>query len=696
LFLASILSLCFVLGGCVMKPVTDNSEVKYITISKEAYYDKTLAGLIAQPAGVLTGYEFVWTNDGRPYLAMPDSWFDLVNGPYAGNFEHFDPNWSAYNRLLSVGAPVGDDAYTRIGGDDDYHIDIFNQLILKECGPFATAADIRDMWVKYTVRDFGGGMSALPLFQSSLLSTFCGKREYGNLYHWCTEPYIENETVGMNAPGMSYAAYELADRFGSVTGDYDSLNWAKFWATVYSGAYFAKDVVTLLNECAVVLPENGWARTIFDLAFSLHEEYPDDWRSAVLKLEAQRRHISGIDNIQTSSDVNNGFTLLALLYGGGDWTETCKVASLSGYDAECSAAIACGVIGIMNGMEGTPQKVKDVVYNDGKGVYVNDLTTGYFANIGTNYLEEQTWADIARMYQENAEKMIVAYGGRVEEDHYVIPVQKPYAVKTNLKANADFEFGSLDGWITKGEKIRIADWGDSHSGAYWGLVYEIGDRLYMHYENLTVGKTYRVTAFLRTSMVPTEARLFVEQGGTERWGTVYYMPNYWVSRSFSFVATDTTANIGLYKADGEGWAAIDDLCLEEDPSSVLGVWEGEEATLNGVSAMECHTASGGRATSYDEGSITFSGIQMEDEREVYARLYYSNVSIFPAPLSVYVNGEEYTNFHIPSTGTSGAFSCNYVEIPVRLLAGDNEIAFYVNGTVSVDRVEITTKHPYVF
>lgn len=672
----------------------DAYTVEYKTIRKADYLDKTLAGLIAQPAGVLTGNEFIHKGDGSPYLAMPDAWFSLVNGPYAGNYTHYNPNWDAYNRLFAVGNAVNPASYSRIGGDDDYHVDIFNQLILKEHGPFATSANIRDMWVKHNVHDWGGGMDAVQLFRSMMLSAFSGKREYGNRFHWCTEPYIENETVGMNAPGMGYAAYELAHRFASVTGDYDSLTWAKFWATAYAGAYFATDVVTLLNESAAVLPEGGWPRQIFDLAFALHEKYPADWRSAVVELESKRRHISGIDNIQTSSDINNGFTLLALLYGNGDWEETCRVASLSGYDAECSAAIACSVIGIMKGMEGTPQKVKDVVYNNGKGVYVNDTTTGFVPYIGSDYPAEQTWQEIAELYQANAEAMIVAYGGKVEGDTYTIPVQKPYAVKTNLKGNAGFELGSLSGWETEGDHVRVVGNDDAHSGIFKGVIYQQGERLYTRYENLSVGKTYRVTAFIRTS-VRTEARLFVTDGTAEQWASVCNTPNYWVSRSFSFTATAKTMDIGLHMAAGEGWVAIDDLCLEEDPNRVLGCYQSENATLTGVSVTDANTPSG-KATSFEAGCIIFSGLRLEKARELYARVYYANVANKMAPIDVYVNGDLLTAFTIPATGADESFSCNYVEIPVALQAGENTVEIRVRGTVSVDRLEITTMSPYVF
>ena len=106
----------------------DTVVVEEKEISKDEYFNKTLAGLLGHMAGFLSGYEFVWTAGG-PYIGMPLEWYEFLNGPYAGNYAHYWPGLYAegnnrYDRL-KVNPETG---MNEVWSDDDYHIDIFNQI----------------------------------------------------------------------------------------------------------------------------------------------------------------------------------------------------------------------------------------------------------------------------------------------------------------------------------------------------------------------------------------------------------------------------------------------------------------------------------------------------------------------------------------------------------------------------------------
>ena len=89
-----------VLGGCNSEtieetPSKDTAFYNTVTvtekeISKEEYFNKTLAGLLGHMAGFLSGYEFVWTGGGA-YVGLPLEWYEFLNGPYAGNYAHYYP-----------------------------------------------------------------------------------------------------------------------------------------------------------------------------------------------------------------------------------------------------------------------------------------------------------------------------------------------------------------------------------------------------------------------------------------------------------------------------------------------------------------------------------------------------------------------------------------------------------------------------
>ena len=64
------------------------------------------------------------------------------------------------------------------------------------------------------------------------------------------------------------------------------------------------------------------------------------------------------------SVVNLGLTMLAFLYGEGDYTKTLLYAVNGGYDTDCTAATALSILGIMAGAERTPQFWKDKIGNE--------------------------------------------------------------------------------------------------------------------------------------------------------------------------------------------------------------------------------------------------------------------------------------------------------------------------------------------
>lgn len=193
-----------------------------VTLAKSDYYDKTLAGIVGEIGGFLSGYEFAAPND-QP---LPDSWFDPANGPYAGNFTYFTPpgNTADYVRYLAPG---------RVRGQDNYFMDFFNQRILQEKGIQPSNADIRAEYLKYGISDYGGSGVANNLMNATGMLPFqSGKQEFNNIA-WCCEPYIETDTLGFITPGMPQTANALASRFAGVSGEstrgFGPSSWPRSW-----------------------------------------------------------------------------------------------------------------------------------------------------------------------------------------------------------------------------------------------------------------------------------------------------------------------------------------------------------------------------------------------------------------------------------------------------------------------------------
>ena len=484
-------------------PTPEPSEYK--RISKDEYYNKTLGGLLGQFAGFLSGYEFVWKGPD-PYVGLPQDWYDFINGPYAGNFEHF---WmeEKNNRLRDL------DGTPSIWSDDDYHIDIFNQTIINEYG--YTSEDIKNAWIKYKVHDWGGGYDANRIINiKDYSSPFTGTLEAGNRYSWCTEAYIENETLGMDAAGMPNTANLLTERFSSLTGYFEPVMWAKLFATMYSYAYLYNDVNVILEKARLIIPSNSWPDRIIDGAIEAYHKYPNDYIRAAEELYSKYyRNTHGIDNIQTNPGVNGAFTIYSFLYGQGDYEKAALASSMMGFDGDCTAAIVCGIYGIMNGFHpesnNYDKKINDKIYANGYGIYHNDTESGFDPYIGANYPENQRIIQIVDLYKKNFEKILQDQGGYIEGNDYVIPYQEINRASSYLFNNYDLENDNTDGFISSNNAyISVYEDGDnlySHSG-YRALRvgYQEGAsgkvEAYHTYNNLVVGKTYRLSTFIRSDV----------------------------------------------------------------------------------------------------------------------------------------------------------------------------------------------------
>ncbi len=670
----------------IVIPWEDAIVTEMRTISKETYYNKTLGGLIGQFVGFLSGYEFT-----AERVALPDHWYEFLNGPYAGNYTYHQPGYGyeeSYDRLRFN----DESGLWEVWSDDDYHIDIFNQKILDDSLPLFSSESILHAWRAHQVGDWGGGMDAMNIMNNTrLLPPFTGRPEHGNRFGWCTEAYIENETLGMNAPGMPLLALELVDRFGAVTGYFDSLIWAKFYGTLYSLAYFEDDIDVLLEHAAHALPNGSWPRRMYDIASDLHQEYPNDWRSAAIELEKSYRYVMGIDNLQTAPDVNGGFAILSWLYGDGDYMESVKISSLIGYDGDCTAAIVAGLLGVMHGLDPEAPEYEDIntyIYQDGEGVYVNDLVTGFPPRINRDYPVRQKITDIVSLYQSNFEQLLLEEGGSIDGETYTIPTTNLPGSRSITKANYDFEEGDLSNWVTQSSTndkniVRMNNsQGNVHSGDYSAQLYSSDvdgiNRLYQVFKGLEPGEYYRVKASLKTSL-GIEGRLFASSSEGETYVSVYDETKF-VERDLVFQATSVTMHVGVQTGSNTPvgkFIVIDDMVVEK-------------VSNNHVTSIELDRS--GEVSD----DLTFE-IPTNPEREVILRIRYVNHDDRKILFSIYRNDAWVGNAYFNKTGPDNDRHVTVIEIPYRP-HGDNEAVRleFAGQTLSVLSIDLVETESYQF
>ncbi len=673
-----------------------------VTLSKAAYRDKTLGGILSEVAGVLTGYEFV-RDQGSP---LPDQWFvnDFLNGPYTGNNPYNQPSDAEHHRLPQNGVVL---SY------DNYQTDFFNQFILQDHGPNPSAKDIRDEWASHQVSDWGGGQEAEPLAAQGVLPPFTGKSEWNYLY-WVTEPYIENDTLGMDAPGMPATTSHLINSFAPMTGEGDGVIWAKFIATMESLAYIepSGDIRNVMTEAAAVLPQNSWPYQIYQYVLQEHN-VTGDWHQAVRDVHQYQRFVYGQNDPMAIPDINNAYLMIAILYGNNDYMTTANIAALTNSDGEDQTGAVLAIMGILNGLSGLPQDVSQAITTklllpDQSGVYQNDPNIR--PHIGANYPTTQKWTDILGRYQQNAEAEITANGGSIDNDNYYLPVQSVASPSTVLINNYDFEQGNLTGWSSStppdGVHVYAQNNGTAQTGNWKGTLYTDSsipeEKLWVTLHNLQPGATYRATAFLQGS---AEARLYADNyGGSYTYAASYGQATpagyhgFWVSRSIYFTPSGSTADVGLHlPANGTNWACIDNLSVEQVTSPATTRYEAENATLSGAVVRTSGSASNGAYVGgiNTVGSyVQFNGVRVPSTGEYRVTVNYANGYSNNGKLHMYVNGSNYATLLVPRTGSWGTFSQTTLEVPVVLQGNtDNTITLQKDADsdnyVELDYIDVS-------
>ena len=661
-------------------------EGDYYVLSKADYEDKTRAAYLAKLTSFFTDYKFVWNRDGSPRVALPDSWYGVMKGS--------DTQKNPYHQKV---AKLFKNETTGIWESyvaDSFGIDILNLYILRDMYEqygTPTTKVMTDDWVKYDVWDMGGGhrtMGAYALSKNKgYVAPYVGRAEYGNHYSWCEEPWIETNTLGMVAAGMPNVAVDLTAMFGPFTGDTDNLGWTDYIAAMYAMAYYESDIPTLIRDAAAIFAEDSWEREVIAICMKLYKENPTDWRRAIVLAEdlCTRRNYHYYSrqttvNEQSRVDINMAFSILGLLYGNGDFDLTCKIFSLSGYDARGVCFLP--VLGIIGGTAVLPEEANTYLWQDGKGIIVNTYVEEaandkgiwmHHAGLPENY----KLTDIMDMFRENFERVLVENGGKIVGGNYYIP-------KTNFRTydyvkinNYNFETGDLAGWTSLGgaapEISTYAFYGEYALKVNGDPSRESG--AYQTITGLKVGSVYRLDAYALSSKDATGYLFARDASGKTQTASVAAQTDF-VKRDLVFRATAETMQIGLMlpACASTCYAIADELTLyrleETTPSGMQITLPMEAATVGTILNAEGKYENSVR--------ITVDG---KSSREVLLKCTFANPSNAIVDAKITVNGESFGTVPFYKTGVLAKNGADVAYIPVVLNKDVNTVDLAYDGKV---------------
>jgi hypothetical protein len=316
------------------------------TLTKEDYLDKTHGGLLAEVWGNFTGLptEFHFTTTANP--------------------------------ADSVEWKVG----SSYGTDDDTSMEYVWTDAMEVYGPDAiTYRDLRDVWMSH-IRDYiwCGNASARQLMSQGMLPPETGSKENNPNYR-AIDAQIESEIFGMVDPGNIQNAKGRSIAWMRCVADGPALDTASFYSALASELYVNSDMAGALANVAALYSETSSAYKIYKNVEELKESGLN-WRDARKSLYQDYFINNEVKKRDTlDCEINFAMTILALVYGEGDFNQTGQIACLAGFDCDCNCATACLLMGIKDGYSHLPAELKaksgDTYYNTNRPGLKSDTLT---------------------------------------------------------------------------------------------------------------------------------------------------------------------------------------------------------------------------------------------------------------------------------------------------------------------------------
>lgn len=332
-------------------------------------------------------------------------WLGEIMGNYAGRTTEGTYQRGGLNYTVDWNTVVQRPSWE---GDDDTGFEYLNLTTL-EAHPSPTGADIRQSWVDHIpVPAFAiANRQARWLMDAGKAPPQSGSINYN--FNWSMiDSQITTEALGGAAPGMRQLAANLTGSFASATNDGYAVHAAQYYAAMYSAAAFNTDVPTIISKGLEVVPRTSRTYSIIQdvrnwYAQDLASGSPDWHHTQTQIWDKYYAGDSGRYQIWVESGINTAMTTMSLLYGGGDFQRTTEIAVQGGFDTDCNAATAGGLIGMINGFSNLPtsltSQASDLYYITG----INNVYSGTCTTISAT----------AARWQAAAEAQILLAGGSI-------------------------------------------------------------------------------------------------------------------------------------------------------------------------------------------------------------------------------------------------------------------------------------------
>src|SRR4051794_5305163 len=318
---------------------------RFIEIPENTLEDKIRGGMLAQVIGNLNG--------------LPHE-FKYINNP--GKVEHFTPS-------------LPDGAVT----DDDTDIEwVYLRAISKSGDNLLSNADIASLWKRHINRRiFCANRYARDLMDLGIEPPWTGNVVLNPWSDFNISGQFICESFGLMSPAMPQTAARLGLHYTRVAIDGEPAQTTQLFTTMIATAFVETDIDEILDAGAAAVDPKSEIAEVVATVRKLCRDNPTDWKKTRLAMKERWQTHGGIVRERNGYQLNTGCVVAALIYGRKDFVETLRTAFNLGWDADCDAATAATIVGVLKGrrwMNDQHWNIKDIYRNTTRDDMPNDET----------------------------------------------------------------------------------------------------------------------------------------------------------------------------------------------------------------------------------------------------------------------------------------------------------------------------------
>lgn len=310
--------------------------------------------------------------DGPRYHELPREVVrDRIAGAWVGQMAGV--SWAALLEFWYLGAIIPDDRVIAWAPalldtaflQDDLYVEIPFLQVLAERGGSARVEDFATAFAATEYALWHANLAGRDNLRAGLGPFEAGHYRH-NLHADDIDWQIEADFAGIVSPGLPQAAADLAWRAGHLMNHGDGVYGGVWVAAMHARAFTARDLDEVIQAGLEAIPPESRFRQTLDDVVRWSRENPTDWTRVWQLLEDKW---AGGDRCPDGAGVpfnidaklNAAYALIGLLYGGGDFERSMRIAMRCGQDCDCNTSTVGSILGNLVGFSGIPEPFRSPI-----------------------------------------------------------------------------------------------------------------------------------------------------------------------------------------------------------------------------------------------------------------------------------------------------------------------------------------------